>query len=152
VTAVELLMDSTRPLDNGAKISAMLREEAGRDWADLYRTCDAGPSGQRRHVRIGRVRYLPDGPYEFRIIAADGECAGYATRRPGPQEWTVWRVEYDDVALSLHGYASALSLGVDALLNGDYAAVGRHDSQRRSGGVWQRYIPAPYDLDEARAS
>jgi hypothetical protein len=132
-------MDSTDPRDNGRKLGALMREEADRDWANLYRTCDAGPSGQRKHIRVGTVRYLPDGPYEFRIVGRDGELAGYADRRAdGPQEWTLWRVEYDG-AIWLHGYASALSLGVDALLNGDHAATGRHDSQRRSGGVWQRY-------------
>lgn len=149
---IDDFMDSTRPLDNGAKLGALMREEAGRDWADLYRTCDAGPSGQRAHVRIGRVRYLPEGPYEFRVIAADGECAGYAARIfGGPQEWTVYRVDYDGT-IRLHGYASSLSLGVDALLNGDHAAIGRHDSQRRSGGTWRRFVAEPLEQDEARAS
>lgn len=145
-------MDSREPRDNGKKLGALLREEiTGRDWCDLYRTCDAGPSGQRAHVKVGTVRYLPDGPYEFRIIAKDGECAGYADRRFGaPQEWTIWREEYDG-AIRLHGYASSLSLGVDALLNGDHAATGRHDWQRRSGGTWQRYVPAPLEEDGAVA-
>jgi hypothetical protein len=142
--------DSTDPRDNATKIGALLREEAGdRYWADLYRTCDAGPSGQRRAVCVGRVRYLPDGPYEFRIYARDGDCAGHATRRPGtPLEWTVWREEYDGT-IRLHGYASSLSIGVDALINGEHAATGRHDCQRRSGGRWQSYTPKPLDLPEA---
>ena len=143
---MKAFMDSTDPRDNGAKVTAMLREEADRYWADLYRTCDAGPSGQRAHTRVGRVAFRPDGPYEFRIVADDGEHAGYATRRPhdGPLEWTVWSEnEFDGIRL--HGYASSLSIGVDALLNGDHAATGRHDGQRRSGGRWQRYVPKPYD-------
>jgi hypothetical protein len=145
----ETFMDSTDPRDNGKKIGALLREETDRGWADLYRTCDAGPSGQRKALLVGAVRYMPSGSYEFRIIDRTGidrgSVAGYATRRPGsPQEWTIWREEYDG-AVRLHGYASSLSLGVDALIHGDFAATGRHDWRRRSGGVWQRYTPAPLD-------
>ena len=149
MTTVKAFMDSKDPRDNATKIGGMLREEAGRDWADLYRTCEAGPSGQRARVCVGGVRHLPDGPYEFRIYGKDGDRAGYATRRPhdGPLEWTVWRVEYDG-AIRLHGYASSLSIGVDALLNGDHAATGRHDSRRTSGGRWQRFHHEPLDLSE----
>jgi hypothetical protein len=145
MTRVEGFMDSRDPRDNAAKIGAMLRQETGRRSADLYRTCEAGPSGQRASVRVGHVQYLPDGPYEFRIIDREHQLAGYAARCfDGPLDWRIWRAEYDG-GIWLHGYASSLSIGVDALLNGDHAAAGRHDFRRTSGGRWQRFVPKPFE-------
>src|SRR4051794_30941879 len=142
-------MDSDRPADNGRKITAMLTEQTGRTQAYLYRTATAGPSGQRRPVCVGGIRWVPDGPYEFRIsMPESGLTVGYATRRSGtPQLWTIWRMDYDR-GIWLHGYTSVLSLGVDVLINGAHAATGRHDSHRTSGGVWQAYERKPWPVDD----
>ena len=52
--------------DNASKITAVL--EAGEGHADLYRTVQSGPSGQRADLRIARVRFRQFGPDEFTII------------------------------------------------------------------------------------
>ena len=87
---------------NAKKIAAIL--EAGHGQADLYRTVMAGPSGQRRDLCVGRVRYLEFGPDEFEIRDhRDGELAGYARRDRG--EWSITEVGYDGT-LSWLGYAT----------------------------------------------
>lgn len=116
--------------DNGRKITKMLTAERG--WADLYRTVTAGPSGQRADFRVGRVRYLDLGPYEFAIVdPTTAEVAGYARMDLG--RWSITEETYDG-SLVWRGWASSLSVGVDVLIWGEHAATGRHDARRISGG------------------
>ena len=124
--------------ENGAKIQTLLTDGAGH--ADLYRTITTGPSGQRRDLLVGRIRFREFGPDEFAIIDEIGETAGYARRSFG-NGWSITRVDYDG-GLQWIGYAAeSLALGVDVLMNGEHAATGRHDSRRISPGRW---IPNKY--------
>lgn len=139
---------------NARNITKILEDRAGH--ADLYRTIEAGPSGQRRDLLIARVAYAELGSWEIEIIAMSGpdrgETIGYArradlfemNRHPGA-EWSVHA--YDDYdGYRWLGYANSLALGCDVLINGVHAATGRHDSRRISGGTW---IPNPNDHQEA---
>jgi hypothetical protein len=128
----------TKAGENARKIATIL--EAGEGYADLYRTIMAGPSGQRADLLVGRVRYRPDGPDEFEIIDMTssvnrGDLAGYARRDRGA--WSI--TAYDDHrGYRWLGYASSLSVGVDCVVNGEHAALGRHDSRRISSGSLRR--------------
>lgn len=130
----------TRASENARKIATIL--EAGEGHADLYRTIEAGPSGQRADLLVGRVRYLFDGPYEFEIIDMTssvnrGDLAGYARRDRGA--WSV--TAYDDHhGCRWLGYASSLAVAVDCAVNGEHAALGRHDSRRISSGSLRRQV------------
>ena len=133
-----ILAHSDDPRDNAKKIAALLTETGDSDYADLYRTILSGPSGQTARLLVGRIRHLPWGPYEFRIIdmglSAPEPLAGFARRHLG--EWLITR-EAPDGALSLIGFASSLSIGVDVLINGEHAALGRHDARRTSSGTFR---------------
>ena len=127
--------------DNARKIGTILEDRAG--YADLYRTCTAGPSGQRKDVHVGRVEYTHQGAYEVQVFTPDmhGE-AGFAARSSGGKHagmWTFWQDNGGGGALL--GWASSLSLGADVLVNGAHAATGRHDSRRTSSGKWEAYTP-----------
>lgn len=116
--------------DNARKITQLLTD--GRGWADLFRTITAGPSGQRADFLVGRVSYREWGTYEFEIIdPTDGGRAGFARMDGG--RWSITEEAYDG-ALIWRGWASSLSVGVDALIWGDHVATGRHDARRISGG------------------
>jgi hypothetical protein len=117
--------------DNAAKICGLL--EAGAGHADLYRTIEAGPSGQRADLRVGRIRYLPDGPDDFVVIdPSTADTVGYA-RRTSFGEWSMTSYNDHD-GYRWVGYASSLSVGCDVLVFGEFAATGRHDARRISSG------------------
>ena len=127
--------------DNARNLTRVLVDRAGS--CDLYRTVQAGPSGQRAQVHVARVTYIWDGAYEVQIFTPAGGEAGYAARdnwkRAGM--WTVWEDRGGD-GVRLAGWASTLSLGCDVLVNGTHVALGRHDSQRVSAGKWIPHVPA----------
>jgi hypothetical protein len=133
-------MSRSRPAqENGPRIRSVLA--AGRGHVDLYRTITAGPSGQRSDLLVGRVQYLEHGPDEFAIVDVTsphnwGETAGYARRTPYG-EWSITETLHNGQTRWL-GYASTLSVGVDALFNGRHAALGRHDAQRISRGYLRK--------------
>lgn len=114
---------------NAAKIQKLLDDGGG--YADLYRTIEAGPSGQRADLLVGRIRCLIWGPHDFSIVdMGTGYQAGYAR---GIRGW--WSVTQDlDGIHQWMGYASSLAVGVDIVVNGEHAALGRHDSRRISPG------------------
>lgn len=146
-----LITDSTDPRDNGRKVVALVNGEIGH--ADLYRKILAGPSGQRSNLRVGRVRFVDMAQGEFKIVADDGETAGWATRnqRNGESVWVTHSQDYHG-AIRLLGWADSLSIAVDVVLNGIPAATGRHDSARTSSGKWEGYVPkteAQLDAEEA---
>lgn len=117
--------------ENAMKIRALMDAQGGH--ADLYRTIEAGPSGQRAQLLVGRIRYLSSGPDEFEVRdPRSADLVGYA-RRTVFGEWSMTRYdEFDGYRWA--GYASSLSVGVDVLVNGEHAALGRHDSRRTSSG------------------
>ena len=151
VTAERPTRRKSRAQQNGEKIERLLIEQAGG--ADLYRTIEAGPSGQRKDLLIARVRYDWTGQYEVAIVSVSpdsfGEVTGYArradifeqARHPGA-EWSITSYFDDYGEHRWIGYASSLALGCDVLINGVHTATGRHDSRRISGGKW---IPSPND-------
>jgi hypothetical protein len=123
--------------DNAQKIRAVLDGEI--PCADLYRTIEAGPSGQRADLLVGRVYFRPTGPDEVEVRdPRNGELAGFARREFGAG-WSITEVKYDGEYCWL-GFASSLSVGVDALFNGVSVATGRHDSRRVSSGWVRRSI------------
>ncbi len=143
-TTTRRRFDTCTPAGNAAKVTELLTRERGV--AVLYRTRIAGPRGQRAYVAVGRVAYI-DGrdeyertEYEISIHNRDG-LQGYARRDfdtvRGEWAWSITR-EHFDGELQWIGYASTLSLGVDACNNGIRAATGRHDSARISGGWFRR--------------
>ena len=118
--------------ENAAKIAACMNAQAGS--ADLYRTVEAGPSGQRADELVGRVHYRAAGPYDFEVVdPRDGGRVGYARRTPRG-EWSMTDERAYDGALSWLGYASSLAVGVDVMVNGQHTALGRHNSRRISSG------------------
>jgi len=129
----------TRAQDNASKIRELL--EAGEGHADLYRTIMSGPSGQRSDLLIARVRYRQFGPDEFTIVdLADGGTAGFARMVHHGELGRCWFITAEawDGTLSGLGWASSLSVGCDVLINGEYAALGRHDHRRISSGAFRR--------------
>ena len=128
--------------DNARKITELLVNHAG--YADLYRTCTAGPSGQRGAKCVARVRYVELDCYEVQIFTpGEHNEAGFAARSSGGKHagmWTFWEDNGND-GIALAGWASSLSLGADVLVNGAHAATGRHDSRRTSSGKWEAYAP-----------
>jgi hypothetical protein len=128
---------TTRASDNARNIRALL--DAGTGYADLYRTVEAGPSGQRTNLLVGRVRIPVDGPYDFAVIdLTTGARAGFALREFGRScPWSI-TAESRDGALSWLGRASSLAVGVDVLIWGEQAALGRHDRRRISSGRFER--------------
>lgn len=132
---------SPTPVDNARKVRAMLT--GNREMSVLYRTCAAGPSGQRAYLCVGRA-YVCDGTDEYETSGYDisiyeprgGPLAGYARRELHATHGLVWSItrEYYDGALQWIGYADTLSLGMDVCVHGLHAATGRHDSRRVSGG------------------
>jgi hypothetical protein len=128
--------------DNARKITELLVNHAG--YADLYRTCTAGPSGQRGAKCVARVRYVELDCYEVQIFTpGEHNEAGFAARSSGGKHagmWTFWEDNGND-GIALLGWASSLSLGADVLVNGAHAATGRHDSARTSAGKWEAYTP-----------
>jgi hypothetical protein len=120
---------------NAAKIRGLL--EAGEGHADLYRTILSGPSGQRADLLVGRVRYHELGPDEFSVVdLSDGRMVGLA-RLDCSGDWSMTEDNESD-GYRWVGYASSLSVGVDILVNGEHAALGRHDHRRISGGSLRR--------------
>ena len=139
----EDLKRSTDPKDNAAKVRAMVENEGG--YADLYRRAEAGPSGQKRNIRVGRAEYVDRDRGEYRITDGDGgDTAGWATREyhNGELMYVLHSEDYEG-GLHLVGWADTLSLGTDVLINGIHAATGRHDSRRTSGGKFEAYKPKP---------
>lgn len=125
----------TDPRANGRKVAAILAAEDGH--ADLFRTVEAGPSGQRARLHVGRVRVLPYGPYELAVIdPRTAHTVGYARYDAG-NGWSI-TADLDGDGLAWWGYApESLAVGVDALVNGEHAATGRHDSRRIDGARWR---------------
>lgn len=127
---------------NAKGITRVLRDRTG--YADLFRTVTAGPSGQRADKLIARIRDTTIGSYEVRIIDLTspynaGEVAGYAHRTIMGDGWHI--TSYDDFeGFRYLGSASSLALGADILINGQHAAMGRHDSRRISGGTWRPFV------------
>ncbi|HKT03053.1 MAG TPA: hypothetical protein VJT31_26285 [Rugosimonospora sp.] len=118
--------------DNAATIAGLLA--TGQGYADLYRTIEAGPSGQRADLCVGRVWYRPDGPDDFSVHdPRSGDRVGFA-RRTIRGEWSMTSENEFDGERWV-GYASSLAVGVDVLVNGQHAALGRHDSRRISHGT-----------------
>lgn len=138
------LADSRDPRDNGAKVRALLTGGVWRASAGLFRTCEAGPSGQRAAVCVGRIEWVDSGPYDFAVIdPREAERVGYAARAVGG-EWVLWSDnEYDGCRLV--GWTSSLALGADVLVYGQHAATGRHDSRRLSGGTFRPFRIDPAD-------
>lgn len=134
-------MITTEAMQNGRKIGEIMRDGTG--YANLYRTAEAGPSGQRRDLLVGRVRYLEHGPDDFEIIDMTGidrgGRAGYARYDPSVGAWSIHSEQPNTGALSWLGWASSLAVGTDVLVNGEHAALGRHDSRRISSG-WMTKI------------
>jgi hypothetical protein len=138
------LARSDDPRDNAAKVRALLTGGVWRAAADLFRTCLAGPSGQRARVCVGRIEWIDSGPYDFAVIdPREADRVGYAARAIG-DEWVLWSDnEYDGSRLV--GWTSSLALGVEILVSGVHAATGRHDSRRLSGGTFRPFRIDPAD-------
>lgn len=123
--------------------------EGRADYADLYRTITAGPSGQRSDLHVARVRPSREYGFDVQIVSLDGpfagEVAGYGTRTPrnGVLVWAIHEQPYNDRP-RLRGWADTLSVGCDVLMYGRHAALDNHDHRRISRGHWE-----PYDADEA---
>jgi hypothetical protein len=132
----------TLAMDNASKITKLREDGKNGEYADLYRTIVSGPSGQRADLRIARIRYREFGPDEFTIVDIAGDCgtAGYAREVYHPKHGRCWYLmaeDWDGTLRSL-GHASSLSIGCDVLINGEFAAVGRHDHRRISSGWFRR--------------
>jgi hypothetical protein len=72
-------------------------------YADLYRTIEAGQSGLRRDLLVGRVCYRVDGPDEFVVInATNGSRAGFV-------RWDAtvgaWSIAERRTTATCHGWA-----------------------------------------------
>jgi hypothetical protein len=131
----------TQAMDNASKIAKLLEDGVGGAYADLHRTITSGPSGQRSDLRIARVRYRESGPDEFTIVdLADGGTAGFARmvfHGVRGRCWYITEETYDGTLVG-RGHASSLSVGCDVLINGEFAALGRHDHRRISSGWFLR--------------
>lgn len=140
----EELTRSTEPKDNAAKVKAI--QDGTLHSADLYRTIMSGPSGQRSHVFVGRVRYTPDRQHgEFEVIDTNsGERAGWMSRtvRDGEQMYVLHAEDYDG-GIRLVGWTDTVSYGADVLVNGSSRAStrGTLDARRLSGGKFEAYVP-----------
>lgn len=145
---VEELRESRDPKDNAAKVKAI--QDGTMHSADLYRTIMSGPSGQKSHVFVGRVRYTPDRQQgEFEVIDANsGERAGWMTRtvRNGEQMYVLHSENYDG-EIRLVGWTDTVSYGADVLVNGSSRAStrGTLDARRLSGGKFEAYVPKSLD-------
>jgi hypothetical protein len=126
-------MITSNAQQNGRKISEILRDGAG--FADLYRTTLAGPSGQLRDTRVGRVHYREWGPDEFVITDPDGSAgqAGTARYDASVDAWSIYGEDYEG-GIKWLGWASSLAVGADVAINGEHVALSRHDNRRISGG------------------
>lgn len=143
----EQLNATKEPKDNGAKVKALM--DGTIDAADLYRKVEAGPSGQRANVHVGRVRFRDNQHGEFQVVDKEGRNAGWMTRvnRNGEEMYIVHSEDYDG-GIHLVGWVDSVSLGADVLVNGKHAATGRHDSRRISTGKFEAYVPkTPEQLD-----
>lgn len=145
----EQLIASTDPKDNGAKIRAM---QAGNlDRATLYKTANAGPSGQRTHAVVGRIEHTPDNSNgEYRVRSRDGETIGWisSTTRNGKQVYSVHSQNANDEQ-RLEGWSGELSTAADVLTNGEFVARGYGaDARRASSGTFERYAGRNMPLDE----
>lgn len=138
--ARERFNSSNDPRDNGPKVKALMSGTI--DAADLYRKTEAGPSGQRRNTYVGRVRFRDNQHGEFQVVDKEGRNAGWMTRvnRNGEEMYVVHSEDYDG-GIHLEGWADSVSLGADVLVNGKFAATGRHDSRRISAGKFEAYVP-----------
>lgn len=137
----EKLNNTKDPKDNAAKLKALNAGDV--DAVDLYRRIEAGPSGQRSTVHVGRLRYTPDNRSgEYQVVAADGSTAGWLTRsvRNGEQVYVTHSENYEG-AIKLEGWAENPVVASDVLLHGVHAATGRHDSRRISAGKFEVYRP-----------
>jgi hypothetical protein len=138
------LRESRNPKDNAAKVKAI--QDGTLHSADLYRTIMSGPSGQKSHVFVGRVRYTPDNRSgEFEVIDTNsGERAGWMTRtvRNGEQVYVLHAEDYDG-GIRLVGWTDTVSYGADVLVNGESRAStrGTLDARRLSGGKFEPYVP-----------
>ena len=138
---------SHRAAQNAYHVKRILMDMEGS--AVLYRTCVAGPSGQRRDVAVARVEYTRERGYELAVHCPPGaagcrcdEPAGYLARNHGcAAEWTVYGTRADAEGYWLKGYADSPAIGADVLINGEHAATGNHDHARISRGGWIRYVP-----------
>lgn len=120
--------------ENARNIAAIVA--AGEGVTDLYRTIVAGPSGQHADLLVGRIRYQPEGNWEFAVIdPRDNETAGFARRDNG--RWSITARDYSG-ALEWLGWASSLAVGVDVLVNSEHAALGRHDHRRITSGTFTK--------------
>jgi len=149
----EQLMRTTDPKDNAAKIRAM---EAGNlDAADLYKTANAGPSGQLTHALVGRIRHTPNNPNgEYQVKNRDGETVGWVSRtvRNGKGVYSVHSQGADDEQ-RLEGWAGELATAADVLTNGEFVARGYGaDARRASAGTFERYKGRNMSLDELELS
>lgn len=149
--ARERFNSSNDPRDNGPKVKALISGTI--DAADLYRKAEAGPSGQRKNVHVGRVRFRDNQHGEFQVVDKEGRNAGWMTRvdRNGETMYVVHSEDYDG-GIHLEGWADSVSLGADVLVNGKHAATGRHGSRRISTGKFEAYVPkteAQIDREEA---
>ncbi len=106
-------MSTTLARRNGTKIQSLLANEHGT--ADLYRTRRIGTASGTFYddVFIGRVRYLPHGPYEFQVIDPTSPFdphTGYVYQRDGSWQAMAdnegdgfrWRGRYDTVTDAVH--------------------------------------------------
>jgi hypothetical protein len=134
-------------MDNARKIRTMLCSWSGE--ATLYRTCVAGPSGQRADIAVGHVRYAWERTgWEFEVFPPRSwEIVGRMTRSTSSRHMGEWIVhaysdEFPEYEFNhLVGWTDCVSLGVDILVNGVHAATANHDHARISRGKWVPYVP-----------
>jgi hypothetical protein len=132
---------------NGAALKPLLENLEGT--ATLYRTCVAGPSGQRHDKPVGLVTYAYERTgWELEVCdPSSSEVVGYLTRSSDSKHWNEWTVqshseEFSDYEFNhLLGWASSPALGADILVNGVHAATANHDHARVSAGRWTAYVP-----------
>lgn len=111
---------------------------AGSGSAVLCRQIVAGPSGQRKQLRIARVCYTADpleSEWDFTICDSRGDVAGYA-RPTADGRWAIYE-DCESDGIRWRGYASSLALGADVVINGEHAATANHTHARISRGTWQ---------------
>jgi hypothetical protein len=144
-------MSAGHARENAAKVHRILTAREGS--AVLYRTINAGPSGQRAQHAVARVEYTYEGSFELavwcppRTSCQCDEPAGYLARSwDGKLEWALWDLEEHGYRLA--GHANSPAVGADILINGEHAALGRHDSVRISRGKFIRHVPLPVRADE----
>lgn len=132
------LSTSDDPKDNGAKIRAAL-DSSVRVPIDLYRTINAGPSGQRARKLIARFWYNPEGDHEFNIVDMSvGEKVGEARIEGAgdPPLWSFTDVSPFDGTRKWMGYGVSLAAGADEMINGTFAVShGNSDTRRLGGGA-----------------